>query len=202
MTIYGQIKKFLSYCGGLPAPECAGNPLGYKFSYAPHLALRGPLTSACYLSDGKQVHIPENELMKHAKPYYISPAFAFHAYPNRDSLSFQEFYNIPEAETIVRGTLRYQVFPDFVRALIDLGLLDSTEKDYLTGDITFSEMTQKAIGARDSTERQVGSHPNWVRLLIHSQFPHRSNQVYLQIPRRGQQHSDHIWPSMDRTFLF
>ena len=104
--------------------------------------------------DGKQVHIPENELIKHAKPYYISPAFAFHGYPNRDSLSFQEYYDIPEAETIIRGTLRYQVFPGFIRALIDLGLLDPTEKDYLTKDITFAEMTQKAIGAKDSTERQ------------------------------------------------
>ena len=62
--------------------------------------------------------------MKHTKPYYIYPAFAFYAYSNRDSLPFQEFYNIPEAEKIVRDTLRYQVFPDFVRALIDLGLLD------------------------------------------------------------------------------
>jgi hypothetical protein len=29
----GKITSFLSYCGGLPAPENSGNPLGYKFSW-------------------------------------------------------------------------------------------------------------------------------------------------------------------------
>ena len=46
-----------------------------------------------------------------AKPYFISNAFAFVAYPNRNSTPFKEFYRIPEAETVVRGTLRYQGFP-------------------------------------------------------------------------------------------
>ena len=27
----GVVKSFVSYCGGLPAPENADNPLGYKF---------------------------------------------------------------------------------------------------------------------------------------------------------------------------
>ncbi|KAG9818554.1 saccharopine reductase, partial [Aureobasidium melanogenum] len=39
----GKITSFLSYCGGLPAPECSDNPLGYKFSWSSRgvlLALR------------------------------------------------------------------------------------------------------------------------------------------------------------------
>ena len=32
--------------------------------------------------------------MQHAKPYYISPAFAFVAYPNRDSTPFKQWYHI------------------------------------------------------------------------------------------------------------
>ncbi|GMF02656.1 unnamed protein product [Ambrosiozyma monospora] len=39
----GKIKSFLSYCGGLPAPEDSDNPLGYKFSWSSRgvlLALR------------------------------------------------------------------------------------------------------------------------------------------------------------------
>ena len=28
-----QVKSFRSYCGGLPAPEHADNPLRYKFRY-------------------------------------------------------------------------------------------------------------------------------------------------------------------------
>lgn len=92
------------------------------------------------------------ELMTHAKPYYISPAFAFVAYPNRDSTPFREFYNIPEAEAIVRGTLRYQGFPAFIKALVDLGWLDASEKEWLTDSLTWAEVTQKAIGANDAQE--------------------------------------------------
>ncbi|KAA1134113.1 saccharopine dehydrogenase (NADP+, L-glutamate-forming) [Puccinia graminis f. sp. tritici] len=30
----GKIIDFISYCCGLPAPECSNNPLGYKFSWS------------------------------------------------------------------------------------------------------------------------------------------------------------------------
>ena len=29
------VKSFVSFCGGLPAPEASNNPLGYKFSWSP-----------------------------------------------------------------------------------------------------------------------------------------------------------------------
>lgn len=85
--------------------------------------------------------------MGHAKPYYISPAFAFVAYPNRDSTPFREWYGIPEAETVVRGTLRYQGFPEFIRALVKLGWLDQTEKEWLKESITWKQITKILIGA-------------------------------------------------------
>lgn len=91
--------------------------------------------------------------MAHAKPYYISPAFAFVAYPNRDSTPFREFYDIPEAETVVRGTLRYQGFPEFIKSLVDIGLLDATEKPWLSENLTWAQLLQKTIGATDDSER-------------------------------------------------
>lgn len=91
--------------------------------------------------------------MSVAKPYYISPAFAFVAYPNRDSVPFREYYNIPEAEVCVRGSLRYQGFPEFIKALVDLGWLDSQEKEWLKEGLTWAEVMQKTIGANDASER-------------------------------------------------
>jgi spermidine synthase len=148
----GKIKQFLSYCGGLPAPECAGNPLGYKFSWSSRGVLLALLNSAAYLSEGKQLDISGQELMGYAKPYFISPAFAFVAYPNRNSVPFKDFYNIPEAETIVRGTLRYQGFPEFIKALVQLGWLDASEKGWLKDGLTWAQVMQHAIGANDYTE--------------------------------------------------
>jgi hypothetical protein len=59
--------------------------------------------------------------MQHAQLYYITPAYAFVAYPNRVSVPFREAHGIPEAETVVRGTLRYRGNAMFVGAHVKLG---------------------------------------------------------------------------------
>ncbi|TFK85144.1 saccharopine dehydrogenase [Polyporus arcularius HHB13444] len=148
----GKIKEFHSFCGGLPAPECSDNPLGYKFSWSPRGMLLALLNNATYLANGKEVNVPGSELMNVAKPYYITPAFAFVAYPNRNSAPFREYYNIPEAETVIRGTLRYQGFPEFVKALVALGWLNMEKKPWLKEGLTWAEIFQQSIGAADATE--------------------------------------------------
>lgn len=165
LNVFIQIKQFLSYCGGLPAPECCGNPLGYKFSWSARGALLALLNSASYVANGQQVDINGKDLMGHAKSYFISPAYAFVAYPNRNSVPFREFYRIPEAETVVRGTLRYQGFPEFVKALVELGWMDQEKKEWLTEGLTWAEVMQKTIGASGASERCVQ-----IRDLISTRF--------------------------------
>ena len=48
----GTVTSFASWCGGLPAPEAAGNPLGYKFSWSPRGVLAAAQNEARYLRDG------------------------------------------------------------------------------------------------------------------------------------------------------
>ncbi len=78
------------------------------------------------------------DLMATAKPYHIypgkfarrifpsslwypgtrsdlNPGFAFVAYPNRDSTPYKERYNIPEAETIIRGVRHPLICPSAMR---------------------------------------------------------------------------------------
>ncbi|MBW0488195.1 hypothetical protein O181_027910 [Austropuccinia psidii MF-1] len=149
----GKIKEFISYCCGLPAPECSNNPLGYKFSWSSRGVLLALLNSAKLYSKGKLIEIKGSDLMNHAKPYFILPAFAFVAYPNRDSTPFREFYDIPEAQTVIRGTLRYQGFPEFIRVLVDIGFLNETPQAYLKPDsaLTWKEVTARVLGADDSS---------------------------------------------------
>ena len=113
------------------------------------------LNDASFIEHARVRSVPGSALMQHAQPYYISPAFAFVAYPNRNSVPFQEFYAIPEAETVVRGTLRYQGFPAFVKALVALGWLDIEKKDWLKEGMTWAEVFQTATGAADASERYV-----------------------------------------------
>ncbi|KAH7342258.1 saccharopine reductase [Rhexocercosporidium sp. MPI-PUGE-AT-0058] len=151
----GKITSFLSYCGGLPAPEASDNPLGYKFSWSSRGVLLALRNAAKYYKDGKVVDIEGKDLMGTAKPYFIYPGYAFVAYPNRDSTPYKERYNIPEAQTIIRGTLRYQGFPEFVRVLVDMGFLSDEAVTALKEPIPWKEATQKILSATSSSEKDL-----------------------------------------------
>ncbi|OTA61090.1 Saccharopine dehydrogenase [Hypoxylon sp. EC38] len=153
----GKILTFLSYCGGLPAPEASDNPLGYKFSWSSRGVLLALRNAAKYWKDGKVVDVASKDLMGTAKPYFIYPGFAFVAYPNRDSTPYKERYNIPEAQTIIRGTLRYQGFPEFIRVLVEIGFLEDAEQDALKQPITWKEATQKILGTSSSNQSDLES---------------------------------------------
>lgn len=90
--------------------------------------------------------------MNSAVPYHILDGYSFLAYPNRDSTSFREAYRIPEAHTVIRGTLRYEGNPAMVKALIELGWLDSTNKDWLQDGMTWAMIQQKMTGAASTSE--------------------------------------------------
>ncbi|ESZ90630.1 saccharopine dehydrogenase [Sclerotinia borealis F-4128] len=150
----GKILSFLSYCGGLPAPEASDNPLGYKFSWSSRGVLLALRNAARFYRDGKVVDVAGPELMGTAKPYFIYPGYAFVAYPNRDSTPYKERYNIPEAQTIIRGTLRYQGFPEFIRVLVDMGFLSDEDQGF-SKPISWKEATQKVLAASSSSEEDL-----------------------------------------------
>ncbi|CAG8806369.1 35829_t:CDS:2, partial [Racocetra persica] len=146
------IVSFISYCGGLPAPEASNNPLGYKFSWSSRGVLLALRNSAKFFLNGDIVEIPGTQLMLSAKPYFIYPAFAFWAYPNRDSTPFREFYNIPEAKT---------GFTSFVKVLVDIGLLDDSEKDYLSpgaSEIAWNDVLAKTLEISGKSESDLRRH--------------------------------------------
>lgn len=79
----GKIKSFLSYCGGLPAPEASDNPLGYKFSWSARGMLLALGNTARFLEDGKTREIVSDkfvitfaayELSSRSNPYLSQPS--------------------------------------------------------------------------------------------------------------------------------
>jgi saccharopine dehydrogenase-like NADP-dependent oxidoreductase len=79
-----QVRSFISMCGGLPAPQCSDNALGYKFSWSARGVLLGVFgivvhfrtcswltalsllalrNSAKFLQDGKVVEVQGKDLM-------------------------------------------------------------------------------------------------------------------------------------------
>lgn len=141
----------------MPAPENSDNPLGYKFSWSSRGVLLALRNTAKYFQGGKIIEIPGSELMGTAKPYFIYPGYAFVAYPNRDSTAFKERYAIPEAQTVVRGTLRYQGFPEMIKTLVDIGFLSDSPVSFLDEEIPWKEATKQILGASSSSEADLES---------------------------------------------
>ncbi|RSL46753.1 hypothetical protein CEP54_013698 [Fusarium duplospermum] len=152
----GKVKEFYSFCGGIPAPEAANdNPLRFKFSWSPRGALLSQYNSATFLRNGEVVEISNQDLMGSAKPYHVLDGYAFVAYPNRNSVPFREAYGIPEAHTVIRGSLRYEGNPAMVKALIDLGWINPEEKAWLKKGMTWAQIQQKATGASSAEESDI-----------------------------------------------
>lgn len=115
--------------------------------------------TAKFYQDGKTVEVSGPELMSVAKPYDSGyPAYNFVAYPNRDSTPFREKYQIPEANTVVRGTLRYAGFPELIRCIVDIGFLSQDPQDFLKASpkpLPWKEATAKILNATSSSEQDL-----------------------------------------------
>lgn len=146
----GRITSFESFCGGLPAPEYSNNPLRYKFSWSPRSSLINTLSSARYLSKGQFVEIKEGgDLMSATKPLDFLPGFNLEGYPNGDSTKYGKYYGIPEATTLLRGTIRYKGFTEAARTLQLLGLLDPESHPILHDkgpEITWRQLVSNLLG--------------------------------------------------------
>ncbi|KAL6719700.1 saccharopine dehydrogenase (NADP+, L-glutamate-forming) [Lecanora helva] len=170
----GSIHAFRSFCCGLPAPENSDNPLGYKFSWSSRGVLLALKNDAKFLENGKIVNVKGQDLMGTAKPYHTGfLGFNLVAYGNRDSSGYRERYlivrtvrivmtpnhvsryHIPEAQTVIRGTMRYSGFPEFVKILVDIGFLDTEEQSFLKEPIAWKEATKQILGASSSSENDL-----------------------------------------------
>jgi saccharopine dehydrogenase (NADP+, L-glutamate forming) len=130
----GKVASFMSYCGGLPAPEANDNPLGYKFSWSPKGVVMAGRNDARYLKDDKEVFIPGPELFANRWPLKVADGYEFEAYPNRNSLPYIETYGLAGVRTMLRGTLRNPGWCETLKAIADLGVLkDDTVKTGIAG---------------------------------------------------------------------
>jgi alpha-aminoadipic semialdehyde synthase len=67
----GRVTSFSSVCGGLPAPEAANNPFGYKFSWSPRGALSAASNPAQYKVEGDIVKVDGPALLSAARRLYV-----------------------------------------------------------------------------------------------------------------------------------
>lgn len=125
-----KIVSYQSWCGGLPDGINSDNPLMYKFSWAPQAVFKTSKNKAVFLKDGQIVTIPGEELLTtgtESKDFH--PAFKLEGYPNRDSVAFKDDFGMKDAESFVRGTLRFEGFGVIMRGLHNVGITSEDEFD-------------------------------------------------------------------------
>ncbi|MBA0568185.1 hypothetical protein Golob_005694 [Gossypium lobatum] len=161
----GKIKSFTSYCGGIPSPAAANNPLAYKFSWNPAGAIRAGRNPATYKSQGETVHVNGDDLYDSAGRFRIPdlPAFALECLPNRNSLTYGDLYGIGhEASTIFR-------FSEIMATLVRIGIFNAETHPLLKheGRPTFRNFLCELlkIDTKDMNEVVVGEKKIAERIL-------------------------------------
>ncbi|KAM4675252.1 alpha-aminoadipic semialdehyde synthase, mitochondrial [Discoglossus pictus] len=154
-----KIESYVSFCGGLPAPEVSDNPLRYKFSWSPLAVLLNTVQPATYLKNGEVVNIAAGgSLLESVMAMDCFPGLNLEGFPNRDSTKYAEPYGIQSAHTLMRGTLRYKGFSKAMSAFVKLGLINADPCPLLAIDapvITWRELLCHLLNVPSSTNADL-----------------------------------------------
>ena len=145
----GKIEEFYSICGALPAPEAADNPFRYKFSWSPKGVVMAGNNDGRYLRNDKVVEVPTEDLFKKPLQVNFTDVGKLEVYPNRDSISYIDIYGIPETETMMRGTFRYEGWCETMDVMKQLKLIANDKFDMRS--MTYADLMAHQIGASNST---------------------------------------------------
>ena len=146
----GEVEEFISYCGGLPAPEANDNPFGYKFSWSPRGVLLAGKNPADYLWGGRKIHIPASRLFKKPSRIQIEAIGELEGYPNRNSLSYIDLYNIQSTRSMLRGTLRWPGWCEFMDTAQSAGLFQEDEADWV--GFSLKDFLRRTTGSSSTAE--------------------------------------------------
>ncbi len=132
------------YCGALPAPDNLDNPLKYKFSWSPRGVVLAGRNTALYRKDGQEVNIASENLFDDHHPLQLEGVGQMEFYPNRDSISYIDIYNLPEIRTMFRGTIRFPGWCETWSVVSKSGWLSLDPLD--TADLTHRALTARLAG--------------------------------------------------------
>jgi len=154
----GSIKSFVSHCGGLVAPQSDNNPWHYKISWNPANVVAAGKQGAIYKQHNTIKELTYENVFDQVQTVAIENAGTLAWYPNRNSIPYISLYQLEEAETFIRTTLRH---PDFMRGwkkLIALGLTNELPLSYYTtpypAEIIFQLLT---------SNNQIEKYQNWLK---------------------------------------
>lgn len=134
--------SFRSYCGGFPK---VANDFRYKFSWSPLGVLKALKSAAQWTQDGqiKQTDKPWLALSDFNMRMSDASLESFQAYPNRDSVPFQQQYGFSDdwnIQEFVRGTLRLDGWSNAWSEIFKE--VENFEINSATGDTGLARLTE------------------------------------------------------------
>jgi len=168
----GEMVAFKSSTGGLVASEFDNNPWNYKFTWNPRNVVVAGQSVAQYIDHGKYKFVPYNQLFKRIEKMAILDIGEFEMYPNRDSLSYRETYNLENIPTILRGTLRRPGYSEAWNVFVQIGATDDTYKIENSEDLTYRDFINSFLpyNQKDPVEQKLC---NYVGIDIESEIMNR-----------------------------
>lgn len=137
----GKVKRFLSHCGGLVAPESDDNPWHYKISWNPRNIILAGHAGAIYKENGSVTSRAYEEIFSQCPELNLPGIPPLAWYPNRDSLAYIPLYQLEEASTFIRTTLRYSEFCKAWSGLVLGGL--TNDNDRITPGTTYRQWSSQ-----------------------------------------------------------
>ena len=120
----GKIVSFKSHCGGLVAPENDDNPWHYKISWNPRNVVLAGKAGAIFKMNGEIFELPYSKIFDSMESVNLPELGLLSYYPNRDSISYIDLYQLKDLKTFVRTTLRYPSFIAGWKKMIDWNFTD------------------------------------------------------------------------------
>jgi len=153
----GEMLAFTSSTGGLVAPEFDNNPWNYKFTWNPRNVVVAGQSVAQYIDHGKYKFVPYHQLFRRTEKMSVLHVGEFEMYPNRDSLSYRETYNLQNIPTILRGTLRRPGYCEAWNVFVSLGVTDDTYVIENSENLTYREFINSYLpyDENDTVEQKI-----------------------------------------------
>lgn len=157
----GVISSFVSHCGGLIAPEDDDNPWHYKISWNPRNIVLAGKAGAKYLQDGKEIDVNYRKLFDAANQVMVNGNLneSFGFYPNRDSLSYIDLYQLQTATTFMRTTLRAV---DFLVGWSEIVALQLTNEEvkYNSDELSIAMILSQHLTENQLTDKWISMYEN------------------------------------------
>lgn len=145
-----QITSFKSYCGGLITAESIDNPWAYKFTWNPRNVVLAGNGTAQFLLNSDIKYVPYQRIFNTLETIKMPNGSVFDGYPNRDSLHYKDIYELNNALTLIRGTLRYPGYCKGWNAIVNLGLTENQTIINHSGDLTYADILNRLSISNES----------------------------------------------------